>query len=84
MRSTLWLLATTVLLAGWSVLAGEGEGDGSRGPMAGKRLMDMKKKFDKNGDGKLDEAEREAARKEFIAKHPELHKRMLERFDKDG
>lgn len=34
------------------------------------------KKFDQNGDGKLDEAERAAARKEFAKKHPRFAQRM--------
>jgi Ca2+-binding EF-hand superfamily protein len=43
-------------------------------------------KFDKNGDGKLDDAERADMRAAFAAKRTERHKEMLARFDtnKDG
>lgn len=34
------------------------------------------KRFDKNGDGKLDETERAEARKEFAKKHPRLAQKM--------
>jgi hypothetical protein len=43
-------------------------------------------KFDKNGDGKLDDAERADMRAAFKAKRAERHQAMLARFDtnKDG
>ena len=47
----------------------------------------MLKKFDANGDGKLDAEEREKMRAEMGAKGgrgPERMKKLLEKFDKDG
>jgi Ca2+-binding EF-hand superfamily protein len=43
-------------------------------------------KFDKNGDGKLDDAERAELKAAFAAKRAEHHKEMLAKFDtsKDG
>jgi len=59
---------------------GPPEGKGPRGPMHKKAL----EKFDKDGDGKLNEEERKAAHEAFKKNHPEMHKKMLEKFDKDG
>ncbi len=55
-----------------------------RGP-----LQEMIKKFDKDGDGKLNEEERQAARKAFVARRGAAGGRpflgeILKRFDKDG
>ncbi|HTF57785.1 MAG TPA: EF-hand domain-containing protein [Planctomycetota bacterium] len=61
----------------------------------GKRREALLKKFDKNGDGKLDKQERAALRefrrahhrdggKEGRAHKRELRRKILKRFDKDG
>jgi len=56
-----------------------GRGRGRMGPNRQKIL----KEFDKDGDGKLDEAERKAAREAMKAKREAFRKKMLEKFDKD-
>ena len=52
-------------------------------PPARKELL---QKFDKNGDGKLDDAERAQMKAEFKARRAEFHQEMLAKFDtnKDG
>jgi hypothetical protein len=62
--------AAVLALPAWAQPDGEGRrGDGPRA-----RVLE---RFDANGDGRLDEGEREAARAAFRA-------RVLERFDADG
>src|ERR1043165_933996 len=48
--------------------------------------QELLQKFDKNGDGKLDDAERADLKAAFAAKRAERHKEMLAQFDtnKDG
>ncbi len=41
-------------------------------------------KFDKDGDGKLNEDERAAAKEAMKGREEEFKKKMLEKFDKDG
>ncbi len=41
-------------------------------------------KFDKDGDGKLSEEERKAAREEMAGKRPLLPPLLIKKFDKDG
>jgi Ca2+-binding EF-hand superfamily protein len=45
------------------------------------RILD---RFDTNGDGMLDEAERQAMREQEAARRAEQEARMLERWDRDG
>ena len=68
--------ASLVALPG---LAGppESRGDKSDLPFRGAMRERMFKEHDKDGDGKLSEDERKAARKA-------MHERMLKEFDKDG
>jgi hypothetical protein len=52
----------------------------------GHHKAELLSKFDKNGDGKLDDAERTEMKSAFAGKRAERHKEMLARFDanKDG
>jgi hypothetical protein len=72
------LLIATPLVAGATTYA-VAQGDGP----ARKELLS---KFDKNGDGKLDDAERAQMKAAFEAKRAEHHKDMLAKYDtnKDG
>src|SRR5262245_8371179 len=57
--------------------------DGGSGSPARAELL---QKFDKNGDGKLDDAERAAMKAAFAARRAEQKKEMLTKYDtnKDG
>ena len=54
--------------------------DKAKGSECGKKSEEMVKKFDKDGDGKLNDAEKTAAKE---AKKAEHEKKMLEKFDTD-
>jgi hypothetical protein len=69
------LLISAPLIAGATTLALAGDGPAHDAVI---------QKFDKNGDGKLDDAERAAMRDAFKAKRAERHQAMLSRFDKNG
>jgi Ca2+-binding EF-hand superfamily protein len=56
--------------------ADEGDASGHHG--------DMLKQFDTDGDGKLSDAEKAAAKAAWEAKRAEHEKEMLAKFDKDG
>jgi hypothetical protein len=60
---------------------GRGGPGGDGGPPSPREL---ERKFDKNNDGKLDDAERAAMHAEFKARHGEHHKKALAQFDKNG
>ena len=84
-------LAALAVLACFSVDASAQDGK-KKGERGGKRQEALLKKFDKDGDGKLSEQERAAA-KEFKAKRRGdegrggkhgLRGKILRRFDKDG
>ena len=84
-RTTILTLAVGLTLSVPS-LAQE---DGKKGDPAAKRPSpEQIKRFDKNGDGKLDEAEREAMREAAEKKGGEdgakRRQEILERFDKNG
>lgn len=66
------LLIAAPLVAGATTYAIAGNGPGHD------RLIE---KFDKNGDGKLDEAERAQMKAAFEAQRAERHREMLARFD---
>ena len=71
------LFTAVAVLAGLATASGnpeEGKGKKHRGHAVIKQLIE---KFDKNGDGKLDEAERKAAGEARKAE-------FLKKFDKDG
>jgi len=71
-----------------------GKGLAGKGPGAGleQRQKMMMSKFDKDGDGTLSEAERQAAKAAFGKQvpggqgqpNPEMMQKILARFDKDG
>jgi Ca2+-binding EF-hand superfamily protein len=77
-RLKLALLITAPLVAGATTYAAA-QGDEPA-------HKDMIQKFDKNGDGKLDDAERAEMKAVFEARHAERHKAALARYDlnKDG
>ena len=77
------MLIATPLVAGaatYAVAQGDGPGGPARAP------DELVQKFDKNGDGKLDDAERAQMKAAFAAKRAEHHKEMLAKYDtnKDG
>jgi Ca2+-binding EF-hand superfamily protein len=93
--AVLVLAGSLGLAANQSVLAAPGEGNGKRAELRQRALQ----KFDKNGNGQLDQDEREAA-KEAMQKRreqgggkgpggqggldPERRQKLLEKFDTDG
>jgi len=81
MKVVIAVLMTVFLSLGTanSLFAKDGKG------AEGKRKMpeEMLKKFDKDGDGKLSEEEKAAAKAAIDEKRPELKANMLEKFDKD-
>jgi len=75
------------ILAGVSYTYAETEEGERRGPRHhGKRGMGlhMMKELDTDGDGKLSEEEREAAKAAWTAKKEEWHKKTIEKLDTDG
>lgn len=74
------LLAVALMLVGGMALSANA-GDKARNPEMRKKLLE---KFDKDGDGKLSESERAAAKAAFQEKHPEAREKLIARFDKDG
>ena len=69
------LLISAPLVAGATTYAMAGDGPAHDAVI---------QKFDKNGDGKLDDAERADMRAAFKARRAEHRKAMLSRFDKNG
>ena len=53
----------------------------ARGDAPGAAKQDMIQKFDQNGDGKIDDAERAQMKAAFAAHRAERHQQMLARFD---
>ena len=88
MKTTPLILAGSLLLALPALAQNGPPAKGHKGPgrMSPEMRQKMLEKFDKDGDGKLDEKERMAARKAMGAHRmsPEMRKKMLEKFDKDG
>ena len=85
MKMKLFLTAALmgVLALGTQVLAADAEGEGKGKRRRGRRpwmRKEILKKFDKDGDGKLNEAERAEAKKAWEAKQAET----LKKFDADG
>ena len=60
--------------------------EGQKGPRHPDRPLppEMMQKFDKDGDGKLNEEERAAAKEAMKGREEAYRKEMLEKFDKDG
>lgn len=74
------LLAVAVMMvSGWTLSSYAGEGQ--RHPELRKKVLE---KFDKDGDGKLNEEERAAAKAAFQEKHPDARDKFIAHFDKDG
>jgi len=74
------LLAVAVMMvSGFAVSSFAG--DNQRHPEMHKKILE---KFDKDGDGKLNEEERAAAKAAFQEKHPDAKEKVLAYFDKDG
>jgi hypothetical protein len=75
------MLISAPLLAGattYALAQGDGQNDHPK--------QELLQKFDKNGDGKLDDAERADMKAAFAARRAEHHKEMLAQYDtnKDG
>jgi len=74
------LLAVAMMVVGGMAMS-VSAGDKERNPEMHKKLLE---KFDKDGDGKLNEEERAAAKAAFQEKHPEAKEKFIAHFDKDG
>ena len=77
-----WIVASSALCvaaAGGLALANGADGHGKRA--AGKQ--EMLQKFDGNGDGKLDDAERARMKEAFAARHAERKAARIAQFDAD-
>ena len=71
------LLITSIIISGLAIASGTPEKEEGRKDRGKPGIKQWIEKFDKNGDGKLDEAERKAA--------GEARKKMIiEKFDKNG
>lgn len=77
--STLIIIAAAIGLSG---AAHAQNGKGERGER--KLPPEILEKFDKNGDGKLDEEERKAAREAMAEMRANREKEMLAKYDKNG
>jgi hypothetical protein len=77
------LVIAAPLVAGATYAAAQGNGPGAQDAPGRAKMIE---KFDKNGDGKLDEAERAQMKAAFEARRAEHHKQALARYDldKDG
>ena len=97
MNRKIMLGMLVVALSGWTIAQAEEGKPGAGKPGPGKERgaefrQKMLEKFDKNGDGKLDEDEKKAAREAFQKRKEgqngprgeEFKKKMLEKFDKNG
>ena len=78
------LLAALALLAGPAVTAEEGGKPDGEGHRKHEQREDILKKFDADGDGKLNEAERTTARAALTEKMKKDHPEAFARADKDG
>lgn len=84
-------LAATLFLAPVVVRGADAttasDGSAAETDKAAARQAEILKRFDKNGDGKLDEDEKAAAKSEMRGKRgaaaTKIHDRILERFDKN-
>jgi Ca2+-binding EF-hand superfamily protein len=80
------ILAAASLIAGTAAFAGQPEA-GSPMHAKGERHAKMIERFDADGDGKLSDAERAAAKQALSAENPDRaakHAERIKRFDKDG
>ena len=84
-RTTILTLAVGLTLSAPSLAQEDGK---KRGPAAKRPTPEQVKRFDKNGDGKLDEAERKAMREAVEKKGGEddakRREELLKRFDENG
>jgi len=76
--STMKLGIPAIAAAGLAALGGVALANGGHG---GPRRADMLKKFDTNGDGKLDATERKAAHAAMQKEHEARRAAMLEKYD---
>ncbi len=74
---TLLAITLGLSISGWTLRAAEGEAKPAVPPDAAVRRAEMIKKYDKNGDGKLDPDESAAYKKDRDAE-------MLKKYDKNG
>lgn len=85
MKSKISWLALATLTAGSFVASAQEPQPGPRGQRGPRELpAEIVKKFDKDGDGKLNEEENKAAREAFRAEREAAQKKLIEKFDKDG
>ncbi|BCX48468.1 hypothetical protein HAHE_23760 [Haloferula helveola] len=84
MKTTV-ICSTLALLVAGSITASAQDGDKPKGPRGDRQLPpQILEKFDKDGDGKLNEEERKAAMEARKGQAEARRKEMLEKYDKDG
>lgn len=85
MKSKITWLALATLAAGTFAVSAQEEGRrGGRGGAPRELPPEIVKKYDKDGDGKLNEEETKTAREALQAEREAARKKMIEKFDKDG
>lgn len=92
MRGTCSLLILfTFSLVGLAAADGDARRERPQGDRAegrpcpdGERLRELRERFDTDGDGRLDESERAAARAASTERLKERHPELFQRIDKDG
>ncbi|MFM2242137.1 MAG: hypothetical protein RLZ97_992 [Verrucomicrobiota bacterium] len=80
------IITLLALLAGSTITASAQNGGRPQGPPRGDRQLppEVIAKFDTDGDGKLSEDERKAAREAFRAEAEKRREAMLAKYDTDG
>jgi Ca2+-binding EF-hand superfamily protein len=84
MKALYNIIATAALLSAASIAHAQAPEGGEKKPEHRKLPPEILAKFDKDGDGKLNEEERAAAKAAGEAKMEERKKEMIAKFDKDG
>lgn len=88
-HATKWTMAVVLgmALAATAARAEDGQGEGNGRPCHKphpKLREKILEKFDADGDGQLNEAEREAAKAAMQERRGERHERLMEKFDANG
>ena len=84
MKSLHNMIAVAVLLSTASIANAQAPEGGEKKPEHRQMPPEVIAKFDKDGDGKLNDEEKAAAKAAFEAKMEERKKEAIAKFDKDG